>query len=254
MRGGTPWFRLLFSLLVVAGLVCLAGCGSDKSTKPDDGIKVRITPAQVMVRVQHTYQFNATVTGAVDPDVTWSLDEGPGWGMVDTTGVYTAPDTMPDPATATVRVTCVEDSTKQATALIDIGSLITVTISPKQITLQLGQTHQFEATATTGKLDPDVTWSIDESEDWGSIDSDGFYAAPAVMPATYAVTIRATSLVDPESCATARLFLSSVDPATMVPDFMLEDMHPDTPTSGTLVSPRDYLGKISVWGFIRGST
>jgi hypothetical protein len=253
MSRRTPWINLVLSLLMAAGLIWLAGCGSDNSTDPViDEISVSLNPDQVTVRAQHTFQFNAVVSHAANPEVTWSIDEGENWGTIDAAGIYTAPDTVPDPAIATVRAVSVEDTTKQATARVDIDRLIVVEISVPQATVQLGATYQFEAEVLTEKLDGDVVWSLDEGGEWGSIDADGLYTAPAAMPASYSVTVRATSTLDPEAQATARLYLSSVDPATMAPDFLLEDVHPDTPTSGTMVSPRDYLGKVSVWIFIEG--
>lgn len=35
----------------------------------------------------------------------------------------------------------------------------------------------------------------------------------------------------------------------MVPDFLLDDVNPNSATSGQQVSPRDYLGLISAWYF-----
>jgi hypothetical protein len=36
---------------------------------------------------------------------------------------------------------------------------------------------------------------------------------------------------------------------SVVPDFSLRDVNPESPTSGQLVSPRQFEGKISAWYF-----
>lgn len=42
----------------------------------------------------------------------------------------------------------------------------------------------------------------------------------------------------------------ATDPAAAaMPDFQLTDLNPNSPTAGELVSPRDYLQKVSVWYF-----
>lgn len=39
----------------------------------------------------------------------------------------------------------------------------------------------------------------------------------------------------------------------VVPDFQLLDVNPSSPRAGTLVSPRDYVGKASGWYFVHTS-
>ncbi len=42
----------------------------------------------------------------------------------------------------------------------------------------------------------------------------------------------------------------ATDPAsTVVPDFQLTDVNPNSPTAGRLVSPRDHLHQVSAWYF-----
>jgi hypothetical protein len=50
-------------------------------------------------------QFAATVNGATSQTVTWSVTGGGGNGTVDSTGLYTAPAVVPNPATVTVTAT-----------------------------------------------------------------------------------------------------------------------------------------------------
>ena len=42
---------------------------------------------------------------------------------------------------------------------------------------------------------------------------------------------------------------SSPNPPTLMPDFSLQNVNPNAVPTGNLVSPRDYLGKVSAWYF-----
>jgi hypothetical protein len=42
---------------------------------------------------------------------------------------------------------------------------------------------------------------------------------------------------------------SGPDPGTLVADFLLPDVNPNSATFATDVSPRDHLGSVSVWYF-----
>jgi hypothetical protein len=50
-------------------------------------------------------QFTAQVIGATGQTVTWAVTGGSANGMVDATGLYTAPATPPNPPTATITAT-----------------------------------------------------------------------------------------------------------------------------------------------------
>lgn len=60
----------------------------------------------------------ATVTGAPDPGVLWSVDGGGAYGTVTAQGVYTAPATLPDPPRAVVRATARADTARSTTVTI----------------------------------------------------------------------------------------------------------------------------------------
>jgi formylglycine-generating enzyme required for sulfatase activity len=85
-----------------------------------DGIAVAVVPATDAVHLGYSRQFSATVTGTAARKVTWSVDEGPAHGMIDTEGVYTAPAILPDPPEATVRAVSVADPSKSGTASVNI--------------------------------------------------------------------------------------------------------------------------------------
>jgi len=82
---------------------------------PPPAITVTIAPTAATVLVNGTQQF--TVSVANDPSnagVTWSTN-APG-------GIYTAPGTVPTPATVTVKATSVTDPTKSASATVTIAA------------------------------------------------------------------------------------------------------------------------------------
>lgn len=80
----------------------------------------------------------------------------------------------------------------------------TVAISPTSATVQLGGTRQFSSTVT-GTSNTAVTWSATA----GSISSSGLYTAPATMPASLTVTVRATSVATPTVFAEATITLQA---------------------------------------------
>ena len=82
-------------------------------------------------------------------------------------------------------------------AIPDPGNPVAVSVSPSLVTLASGGTQQFAA-AVTNTSDLSVNWSASK----GTISNSGLYSAPAVTADT-AVTITATSVVDPTKQASA---------------------------------------------------
>jgi DNA-binding beta-propeller fold protein YncE len=101
----------------------------------DSGIRVSVTPATATVATGSSFQFHASLTNDATPnDVTWLLAQAtatnvisptatscaPGCGSIDTTGLYTAPTTVPSTATVTVIATSKLDTTRFATATVTV--------------------------------------------------------------------------------------------------------------------------------------
>ncbi|HEY7726768.1 MAG TPA: hypothetical protein VH880_15645, partial [Anaeromyxobacteraceae bacterium] len=76
-------------------------------------VTVTISPPSASVDACRTVTFTATVTGAADTRVTWSVTEGASGGGVTTAGVYTAPAAA---GTFHVVATSRADPTKSSTA------------------------------------------------------------------------------------------------------------------------------------------
>jgi hypothetical protein len=89
-------------------------------------ISVAVSPAVATVAINATQQFTALVSGTPNLAVTWSLSgagcSGSSCGTLSATGFYTAPASVPNPATVTITATSVADPTKSGTATVTIAS------------------------------------------------------------------------------------------------------------------------------------
>ncbi|WP_420067694.1 hypothetical protein [Stigmatella aurantiaca] len=79
-------------------------------------VGVTVTPTEARVDPGGTVSFTATVTGAADTAVSWSVTET-GGGTIDAAGLYTAPT---EPGTYHVVATSVADPSKSATATLHV--------------------------------------------------------------------------------------------------------------------------------------
>ncbi len=113
-------------LVAFAALGWTIGCGGGGSSSTQNvlpsqaQIAVTVSPASANVRAGTTQQFSATVTGTANLAVTWSVNSIPGGnntvGTISTTGLYTAPATVPNQNNVTITAVSVADSTHTSTA------------------------------------------------------------------------------------------------------------------------------------------
>jgi len=112
------------------------------------GVAVTVAPATATVRSGDQQTFVATVTGALNTGVTWTVNGVAGGnstvGTISATGVYTAPLTLPTPNTVTVTATSVEDPTRSANATVTLENPLPVIsgVTPTILTANM----QFEIT------------------------------------------------------------------------------------------------------------
>jgi uncharacterized protein YjdB len=96
-------------------------------------LKIAVAPPSPSIQVFHAQQFVATVTGVSNAAVQWSINGIAGGnstlGVIDNTGLYTAPVAVPTPGTIQVQATSVADSSQSATA----QALITPDTTPPQV-------------------------------------------------------------------------------------------------------------------------
>jgi hypothetical protein len=122
--------------LVVLTCLCLAGCGgggNGSSTtqpptpQPPSPITVVLSPSSAEVQVGATQQFNATVSNATSTAVNWSVNGVSGGntalGKISDSGLYTAPATLPDPASVAIAAASQQDTSKTGSATVTIVNL-----------------------------------------------------------------------------------------------------------------------------------
>ena len=166
-------------------------------------VAITISPTTVQLLVGKTHQFTATVSNTSNTAVSWSVAgsgcTGAACGTISTSGLYTAPSTVPSPALISVTATSVADATKSATASVTIIPPVAVTVSPASVQLLTGGHQQFTANVT-GTSNTAVTWNVTGSgcsgATCGTISSSGLYVAPATAPTPNTITITATSVAD----------------------------------------------------------
>ena len=78
-----------------------------------------------------TAQFTATVIGAADQRVTWSLS--PAVGTISSTGLYTAPATISAPAEVTITATSVAAAGRSAAMTVSVANLFTLALAPVSV-------------------------------------------------------------------------------------------------------------------------
>jgi uncharacterized protein (DUF1800 family) len=181
-----------------------AGASSAVTVSPKAGIFIVVTPANVNVTGGSTVQFTATVTGTSNHNVNWFVDGRPGgaaiFGTISATGLYTAPQTIPNPPTIAIAAQSAADTTKQGSVDITLKHLpIAIAVAPQNPTVNLAATQQYTATVT-GTSNTAVTWKVNGvaggSAATGTISAGGLYAAPATLPNPPTITIEAVSAAD----------------------------------------------------------
>jgi Glycosyl hydrolases family 39/Bacterial Ig-like domain (group 2) len=189
------------------------------SASGPQGVLVGVSPASATVAVNQKQQFTATVSGATNPSVTWSVDNVLGgsstMGTVSSSGLYTAPAAA---GQHTVTATSVQDPTRSASAQVTVkANPVAVSVAPSAATLAPGQTQQFQATVTNTS-NTNVTWSVDGtaggSAQIGTIAANGLYTAPATA-GTHTVT--AISQADASASGSAQVTVTNgltIDPST----------------------------------------
>ncbi len=202
---------------------CGGGGGGGQTPPP---ISVTISPTSATVGVGETSQFTATVSNGGSNSVSWQVNGVAGGsasaGTISTSGLYTAPAVAPSPNSVTVTAVAVADQDKRASATVTIQGKTGVVVSPTSASVAVGTTQQFTA-AINGQTSTAVNWQVNGIPDGnatvGTIDSQGLYTAPAVLPNPAAVTITAISQADSSQKATANLTITQFSNASLKGSF-----------------------------------
>ena len=123
---------------------------SDTATvtvSPPQPVVVTIAPSSGAANACQSLTFTATVTGALDTAVTWSVQEGAAGGAITSGGVYTAPS-----AAGTYHVIAASQAAPSSSAIVPVvvtEKVLSVAVSPQVISIPAGGSAQFTATVTT---------------------------------------------------------------------------------------------------------
>jgi len=190
---------------------------------PPPPINVNVTPVTATVPAGQTQTFTANVQNdPANAGVQWSLS-GAGCNSAScgtlsnatTTGVtYTAPASVPTPATVTLQAASLTDGTRTATAAITVTppvGVITVAVSPRRAATTLTQRQQFTALVSSDPRNLGVSWTVDGTPggnaNSGTISSSGLYT-PGTQVGLHTVT--ALSLADGTTTGTASVAVTDL--------------------------------------------
>lgn len=186
-------------------------------------ISVAVSPSAASVQLGNSQTFGATVSGTANTTVTWSVMGGSANGSVTSGGVYTAPAVMPASPTVKVRATSVANASVygEGTVTLTAPPAVTVAVVPASATMALGTTKSFSANVA-GSANTAVTWTVVGGSANGTVTAGGVFTAPATMPASPTVIVRATSQ--------ANVLVSADAAVTLVPPPVIVAVSPATAT------------------------
>ena len=179
---------------------------------------VNVTPLSATVQVDQQKQFAATVTGDANHAVTWDVNGAiPGnasVGYIDShSGLYTAPASVPTPATVTIHATSKAIAAAVGSVTVTITNPpppVAIAISPLTVTVHVGKTQRFTA-SVRNTTNTAVTWKVNGvaggNSTVGTISAGGLYTAPAAVPSPANVTVTAVSTADPTKSASATVVI-----------------------------------------------
>ncbi len=192
----------------------------------EEGPCIELSPFECTVGLGERVVFDANIENASDLTLVWSVDEIPGIsdaGTMESPGVYRAPEILVDTLTVTLRATSTEDPSKSAVALMHVipKPLVTIGIQPQSATLETNRSLLLEARVLDSP-DTSIIWSVNGKAGGdslrGVVSPVGLYTAPASVPPSSPVTVRATSRAQPTRYADA---LVEIEPAAAGPSILL---------------------------------
>jgi hypothetical protein len=181
--------RLIFQslALVLFSTIFLVSCGGLVSSPP--AVTVQVSPSSAQPFAATTVPFTATVQNSSSSAVNWQVNAVGGGnttvGTIDSSGVYTAPNTVPTPPTVTITAVLQADSTKTGSASVTILSQSSISgplaLSPVLSSITLSQTLQLQV-MTAGVSNSQVNWAVDGVANGnnavGTISAGGLYTPP----------------------------------------------------------------------------
>jgi hypothetical protein len=213
---------------------------AQSSAPPPTPIAVSVSPSTASVQAAQQTNFVATVMNdSSNKGVTWALSgtgcSGATCGTVSVSSsasgvpiTYTAPSSVPTPASVMLTATSVANGSKTSSAVITVTAapqVIAITLSQTTASATVGSTASFTATVANDPANKGVTWALSGASCSGAAcgtvapaSASGAavtYTAPANVPTPPTVTLTATSVSDPTKSATATITITAA-PAIIV--------------------------------------
>jgi hypothetical protein len=180
------------------------GGGNNGPSCVPSTVSVVIEPGTPTVVANTPQPFLATVTGASNTGVTWSVQES-GGGDVSPTGVYAAPAAQ---GTYHVVATSQADSCVSASMAVTVIPAPTIAVAidpPGPVDVEVQGSVRFLATVT-GTANHAVVWSVQANGAGGQINPvSGVYGAPPSITGPNVDVVTATSVADPTKSAQAEV-------------------------------------------------
>jgi hypothetical protein len=180
-------------------------------------VSVSVSPASATAQAGiGTQTFVATVSNASNKALTWQVNGVAGGnatvGTISTSGVYTAPTSVPSPATVTITAVSAQDPTRSGAATLTVTAPVSVTVSPASASVQAGAGTQALTVAVSNTSNTSVTWQVNGvpggNATVGTVSAAGLYTAPASVPSPATVTVAAVSAADPSRSGSALLTIT----------------------------------------------
>jgi hypothetical protein len=225
---------LLYRFALILLVLMITGCaGSSGTPNPPAAISVALSPQPPSstdtgsVINLTAIVSNDSANGGVKWTVTCGSTNCGSFSAASTASgtatKFTAPTSAPKPATVSVTATSVTDSTKTASATINISTPsapITVTLKSPPASLAATTSGALTATVANDSANAGVTWTVTcGSAQCGSFNptttpsgTATTYTAPAAPPAPATVTVTATSVSDTTKSASATITITAAPP------------------------------------------
>jgi hypothetical protein len=173
------------------------------------------------------------VQNMTNTSVAWEVNSVAGGnttvGTISSTGLYTAPNTIPNPNKIQITAVSTTNSSVSGSTTFALSSNITVSVSPQTASVIAGLTQQFAVTLENA-VNVGVTWEVNGilggdgikctygMSGIGCVSSTGLYTAPLFAPSPATVTVTAVSVADPSKSGSATVTITppvsvSVSPA-----------------------------------------
>jgi hypothetical protein len=205
--------KLLFVSLLVWMACTACGAVGSAPAPPPPAVTVTVTPSSAAPYQGATVQFHVTVENASSSTVNWQVNGATGGnsatGMIDASGLYSAPASVPNPPTVTVTAVLQSDPSRSGSASVTIQALSGITalaLSPALASVTTSQALQLQI-VTAGVTPSEVSWAVDGfpggNSTVGTISASGLYTPPTPPGSPGEHTVTAVLLANPGAIGSA---------------------------------------------------